>query len=57
MESYEIYLSNFKDVKYNGKNEFATLSSILTSESIEKLKEIVGYYKERLILMSELDLP
>ena len=42
--------------KYNGKNEFATLSSILTSESIEKLKEIVGDYKERLILMSELDL-
>ena len=57
MESYEIYLSNFKGVKYNGKNEFATLSSILTSESIEKLKEIVGNYKERLILMSEIDLP
>ena len=55
MESYEIYLSNFKGVKYNGKNELATLCSILTSESMEELKEIVGNYKEGLILMSELE--
>ena len=54
MESYEIYLSNFKGTKYNGKNELATLCSILTSESMEELKEIVGNYKEGLILMSEL---
>ena len=55
VESYEIYLSNFKGVKYNGKNELATLCSILTSESMEELKEIVGNYKEGLILMSELE--
>ena len=55
MESYEIYLSNFKGIKYNGKNELATLCSILTSESMEELKEIVGNYKEGLILMSELE--
>ena len=55
IESYEIYLSNFKGVKYNGKNELATLCSILTSESREQLKEIVGNYKEGLILMSELE--
>ena len=55
MESYEIYLSNFKGVKYNGKNELATLCSVLTSESMEELKEIVGNYKEGLILMSELE--
>ena len=55
MESYEIYLSKFKGVKYNGKNELATLCSILTSESMEELKEIVGNYKEGLILMSELE--
>ena len=55
VESYEIYLSNFKVVKYNGKNELATLCSILTSESMEELKEIVGNYKEGLILMSELE--
>ena len=55
MESYEIYLSNFKGVKYNGKNELPTLCSILTSESMEELKEIVGNYKEGLILMSELE--
>ena len=55
MESYEIYLSNFKGVKYNGMNELATLCSILTSESMEELKEIVGNYKEGLILMSELE--
>ena len=55
MESYEIYLSNFKGVKYNGKNELATLCSILTSESMEELKEIVGNYREGLILMSELE--
>ena len=55
MESYDIYLSNFKGIKYNGKNELATLCSILTSESMEELKEIVGNYKEGLILMSELE--
>ena len=55
MESYEIYLSNFKGIKYNGKNELATLCSILTIESMEELKEIVGNYKEGLILMSELE--
>ena len=55
MESYEIYLSNFKGVKYNGKNKLATLCSVLTSESMEELKEIVGNYKEGLILMSELE--
>ena len=55
VESYEIYLSNFKGVKYNGKNELATLCSILTSENMEELKEIVGNYKEGLILMSELE--
>ena len=55
VESYEIYLSNFKGVKYNCKNELATLCSILTSESMEELKEIVGNYKEGLILMSELE--
>ena len=55
MESYEIYLSKFKGVKYNGKNQLATLCSILTSESMEELKEIVGNYKEGLILMSELE--
>ena len=56
VESYEIYLSNFKGTnKYNGKNELATLCSILTSESMEELKEIVGNYKEGLILMSELE--
>ena len=37
------------------KNELATLCSILTSESMEELKEIVGNYKEGLILMSELE--
>ncbi|MCI2041814.1 MAG: hypothetical protein LKJ84_02525 [Bacilli bacterium] len=55
VESYEIYLSNFKGIKYNGKNQLATLCSILTSESMEQLKEIVGNYKEGLILMSELE--
>ena len=55
VESYEIYLSNFKGTKYNGKNELATLCSILTSESMEELKEIVGNHKEGLILMSELE--
>ena len=55
MESYEIYLGNFKGVKYNGKNELATLCSILISENMEELKEIVGNYKEGLILMSELE--
>ena len=55
VESYEIYLSNFKGVKYNGKNKLATLCSVLTSESMEELKEIVGNYKEGLILMSELE--
>ena len=55
VESYEIYLSNFKGVKYNGKNELATLCSILTSESMEELRKIVGNYKEGLILMSELE--
>ena len=55
VESYEIYLSNFKGIKYNGKNELATLCSILTNESMEELKEIVGNYKEGLILMSELE--
>ncbi len=46
VESYEIYLSNFKGIKYNGKNELATLCFILTSENMEKLKEIVGNYRE-----------
>ena len=55
MESYEIYLGNFKGIKYNGKNELATLCSILTSESMEELRKIVGNYKEGLILMSELE--
>ena len=55
VESYEIYLGNFKGIKYNGKNELATLCSILTSENMEELKEIVGNYKEGLILMSELE--
>jgi len=55
VESYEIYLGNFKGIKYNGKNELATLCSILTSESMEELKKIVGNYKEGLILMSELE--
>ena len=34
VESYEIYLGKFKGIKYNGKNELATLRSILTSESM-----------------------
>ncbi len=55
IESYEIYLSNFKGTEYNGKNELATLCSILNSESMEELKEIVGNYKEGLIIMSELE--
>ena len=46
---------NFKGTEYNGKNELATLCSILNSESMEELKEIVGNYKEGLILMSELE--
>ena len=46
VESYEIYLSNFKGIKYNGKNELATLCFILTSENMENLKEIVGNYRE-----------
>ena len=48
VESYEIYLSN----KYNGKKQLATLCSILTSESMKELKEIVRNYRDGLILMS-----
>ena len=56
VESYEIYLGNFKCIKYNGKNELATLCSILTSESMEELKlndEFNVYYDYEVVIRKE----
>ena len=55
VKSYEIYLKNYSGIKYNGSNEIETLLSMLTATSKEKMKEIVGNYKEGEIIMSELE--
>ena len=55
VKSYEIYLKNYSGIKYNGSNEIETLLSMLTATSKEKMKKIVGNYKEGAIIMSELE--
>ena len=50
----DIYLLNYKGVRYNGTNKYETYLSMLTAESYEEMEEIVGDLEEGRIIMKKL---
>ena len=50
----DIYLLNYKGIRYNGTNKYETYLSMLTANSYEEMEEIVGDLEERRIIMEKL---
>ena len=50
----DIYLLNYKGIKYNGNNKYETYLSMLTAESYEEMKEIIGDLEGGKIIMEKL---
>ena len=50
----DIYLLNYKGIRYNGTNKYETYLSMLTAESYEEMEEIVGDLEEGRIIMDKL---
>ena len=54
-EIYEVYLENYKGIRYNGDNKEETYLSLFTANSYEELREIAGDDKEALKIVDELE--
>ena len=54
-EIYEVYLENYKGIRYNGDNKEETYLSLFTATSYEELREIAGDDKEALKIVDELE--
>ena len=54
-EIYEVYLENYKGIRYNGDNKEEAYLSLLTATSYEELREIAGDDKEALKIVDELE--
>ena len=50
----DIYLLNYKGIRYNGTNKYETYLSMLTANSYEEMEEIIGDLKEGKIIMEKL---
>ena len=54
MKIYEVYLSKYKGLFYNGANELDVMLSFLSANSYEEMERIVWGKKESLAIMDEL---
>ena len=52
---HEVYLENYKGIRYNGDNKEETYLSLFTATSYEELREIAGDDKEALKIVDELE--
>ena len=52
---HEVYLENYKGIRYNGDNKEEMYLSLFTAESYEELREIAGDDKEALKIVDELE--
>ena len=52
---YEVYLENYKGIRYNGDNKEEAYLSLFTANSYEELREIAGDDKEALKIVDELE--
>ena len=50
----DIYLLNYKGIRYNGTNKYETYLSMLTANSYEEMEKIVGDLEEGRIIMEKL---
>ena len=50
----DIYLLNYKGIRYNGTNKYETYLSMLTANSYEEMDEIIGDLEEGRIIMEKL---
>ena len=50
----DIYILNYKVIRYNGTNKYETYLSMLTAESYEEMERIVGDLEEGRIIMEKL---
>ena len=54
-EIYEVYLENYKGIRYNGDNKEEAYLSLFTANSYEELRKIAGDDKEALKIVDELE--
>ena len=54
-EIHEVYLENYKGIRYNGDNKEEAYLSLFTATSYEELREIAGDDKEALKIVDELE--
>ena len=54
-EIHEVYLENYKGIRYNGDNKEEAYLSLFTANSYEELREIAGDDKEALKIVDELE--
>ena len=54
MKIYEVYLSKYKGLFYNGANELDVMLSFLSANSYEEIERIACSKKEALVIMDEL---
>ena len=54
-EIHEVYLENYKGIRYNGDNKEEAYLSLFTATSYEELREIAGSDKEALKIVDELE--
>ena len=54
-EIYEVYLENYKGIRYNGDNKEEAYLSLFTATSYEELRKIAGNDKEGLKIVDELE--
>ena len=52
---HEVYLDNYKGIRYNGDNKEEAYLSLFTANSYEELREIAGDDKEALKIVDELE--
>ena len=52
---HEVYLENYKGIRYNGDNKEEMYLSLFTATSYEELREIAGDDKEALKIVDELE--
>lgn len=52
---HEVYLENYKGIRYNGDNKEEMYLSLFTARSYEELREIAGDEKEALKIVNELE--
>ena len=54
-EIHEVYLENYKGIRYNGDNKEEAYLSLFTATSYEELRKIAGNDKEALKIVDELE--